>query len=326
MSEPAIVVEHLGRSFTDRGREIVALRDVSFQVGAGEIVGLLGSNGAGKTTLTKILATLLLPTTGVARIFGHDVTGDLREVRRMTGVVLGGDRGLYAKLCGRDNLRFFAMLAGVGRRGLRSKLDDALEQVGLVHAADRAVETYSKGMRQRLHIAIGMIAEPRVLLLDEPTVGLDPVEAERLRGAVAGLRDTGVSVLLTSHYLLDIERLAGRVVILADGALAADLPVDEFARMAGYTATVTVRGTGSPPDIRAVSSPDIAVGGVVEADGNWTLRLQVRDWSVGSFGLLDQALAHVSVLDVAIEPVRLDDVYSHVAAQLANGSQVGGPR
>ncbi|MFK0022816.1 ABC transporter ATP-binding protein [Streptomyces sp. NPDC090798] len=324
MSEPAIVVERLGRTFIDRGRELVALRDVSFQVGAGEIVGLLGSNGAGKTTLTKILATLLLPTAGAARIFGHDVTRDLREVRRMTGVVLGGDRGLYAKLNGRDNLRFFAMLAGVGRRGLSAKLDAALEEVGLVGAADRAVETYSKGMRQRLHIAIGMIAEPRVLLLDEPTVGLDPVEAERLRGTVARLRDTGVSVLLTSHYLLDIERLASRVIILADGTLAADLPVEEFARQAGYTATVTVRGTGSPPDSDALSSPDIAVGGVEVADGSWTLRLHVRDWSVGSFGLLEQALAHVSVLDVRIDPVRLEDVYSHVAARLADGRQVGG--
>ncbi|WP_306321916.1 MULTISPECIES: ABC transporter ATP-binding protein [unclassified Streptomyces] len=326
MSEPAIAVERLGRVFTDRGRDIAALRDVSFQVEAGEIVGLLGSNGAGKTTLTKILATLLLPTTGVARIFGHDVTRDLRAVRRVTGVVLGGDRGLYAKLNGRDNLRFFAMLAGVGRRGLRAKLDAALEEVGLVAAADRAVETYSKGMRQRLHIAIGMIAEPRVLLLDEPTVGLDPVEAERLRGTVAALRDTGVSVLLTSHYLLDIERLASRVIILADGTLAADLPVEDFARQAGYTATVTVRGTGSPPDGATVSSPDITVGGVDVADGSWTLQLHVRDWSVGSFGLLQQALAHVSVLDVRIEPVRLEDVYSHVAARLTTGSQVGGVR
>ncbi|MEU4981820.1 ABC transporter ATP-binding protein [Streptomyces sp. NPDC021969] len=326
MSEPAIVVEGLGRTFTDRGREIVALRDVGFQVGAGEIVGLLGSNGAGKTTLTKILATLLLPTTGTARLFGHDVTRDLRAVRRMTGVVLGGDRGFYAKLGARDNLRFFAVLAGVGRRGLDARLDAALEQVGLAGAADRAVETYSKGMRQRLHIAIGMIAEPRVLLLDEPTVGLDPVEAERLRGTVAALRDTGVSVLLTSHHLLDIERLASRVIILADGTLAADLPVDEFARQAGYTATVVVRGTGAPPDAVDLASCDIAVGGVDTADGAWTLRLHVRDWNVGSFGLLEKALAHVSVLDVRIEPVRLEDVYSHVAARLAAGSPVGGAR
>ncbi|WP_234020822.1 ABC transporter ATP-binding protein [Streptomyces sp. 142MFCol3.1] len=326
MSEPAIVVEQLGRSFTDRGREIVALRDVSFQVGAGEIVGLLGSNGAGKTTLTKILATLLLPTAGAARLFGHDVTRDLRAVRRMTGVVLGGDRGLYAKLNARDNLRFFAVLAGAGRRGLGAKVDAALEEVGLVGSADRAVETYSKGMRQRLHIAIGMIGEPRVLLLDEPTVGLDPVEAERLRGTIAALRDTGVSVLLTSHHLLDIERLAARVIILADGTLAADLSVEEFARQAGYTATVIVRGTGTPPDAGAVSSPDIAVGGVDTADGLWTLRLHVRDWSVGSFGLLEKALAHVTVLDVRIEPVRLEDVYAHVATRLAAGSRVGGVR
>lgn len=319
MSEAAIEVEGLGRTFKARGGDIVALRDVNLRVEPGEIVGLLGSNGAGKTTLTKILATLLLPSSGTARVFGHDVTQDPREVRRITGVVLGGERGLYGKLTGRENLRFFGMLAGVGRRRLTERLDAALDRVGLTEVADRAVDTYSKGMRQRLHLAIGMINEPPVLLLDEPTVGLDPVEAERLRHDVAALRARGTSVLLTSHLLLDIERLADRVVILAEGAVVADVEVAEFAKLAGYTAVVTVRGTGRWPVLDTGRSSQIMVDDLSETDGLWTLRLRVRDWSVDSFGLLGAALGGVEILGVDVAPLRLEDVYGHVAAQLATG-------
>ncbi|MCS7475545.1 ABC transporter ATP-binding protein [Umezawaea endophytica] len=323
MSGAAIEVEGLGRTFKVRGGDVVALKDVNLTVGQGEIVGLLGSNGAGKTTLTKILATLLLPTGGTARVLGHDVTSDLREVRRLTGVVLGGERGLYAKLTGRENLRFFAVLAGVGRRGLVDRLEAALDHVGLADVADRAVETYSKGMRQRLHLAIGMINEPPVLLLDEPTVGLDPVEAERLRQDVAVLRSRGTSVLLTSHLLLDIERLADRVVILADGEVAADVEVAEFAKLAGYTAIVTVRGTGCPPVLDGAQASRFAVDDLTEASGLWTLRLRVRDWSVESFGHLGAVLGGATILGVDVAPLRLEDVYSHVAAQLAANGRTG---
>jgi ABC-2 type transport system ATP-binding protein len=315
MTAPAVEVTGVGRVF-GRGRDqVVALRDVTFQVAEGQILGILGSNGAGKTTLTKILATLLEPSTGNARVFGHDVRRDLRAVRRLTGVVFGGDRGFYGALSGRENLRYFAMLAGVGRRTIRDKVDGSLADVGLAEAARRPVETYSKGMRQRLHIALGLVAEPRLLLLDEPTVGLDPVEAERLRTTVARLRSGGVSILLTSHYLLDIERLADRVLILSRGTVTMDTTAAEFARSAGFAATVTVQGSGPVP--RQLDLLGIAPGDVEERDGVWTARLRVPEWGGGVFERLSAALADLDVLNVDVEPVRLEDVYATVMERLS---------
>ncbi|MEO3772749.1 ABC transporter ATP-binding protein [Micromonospora sp. B9E7] len=315
MSAPAVEVAGVGRVF-GRGRDqVIALHDVTFQVAEGQILGILGSNGAGKTTLTKILATLLEPSTGSAWVFGHDVRRDLRAVRRLTGVVFGGDRGFYGALSGQENLRYFAMLAGIGQRAIRSKVDDALTDVGLAEAARRPVETYSKGMRQRLHIALGLVAEPRLLLLDEPTVGLDPVEAERLRTTVARLRSTGVSILLTSHYLLDIERLADRVLILSGGTVTMDTTAGEFARSAGFAATVTVRGRGPVP--RHLDSSGAAQDDIEEKDGVWTVRLRVPEWGSGTFDQLGTALTGLDVLAVDVAPVRLEDVYATIMDRLA---------
>jgi ABC-2 type transport system ATP-binding protein len=313
---PAVEVERLGRTFRSGGEQIVALADVDLRVERGEIVGLLGENGAGKTTLTKIIATLLLPTSGMVRVFGDDATKNPREVRRQVGVVFGGDRGLYGRLTGRDNVRFFAVLAGVSRRGLNERVDVALQDVGLLEYAGRRVESYSKGMRQRLHIAIGMIAEPRLLLLDEPTIGLDPVEADRLRGSIARMRDDGVSVLLTSHYLLDIERLADRVVVLHKGAVAADLPVAKFTGLADYTATVVIRGSDRAPTEDDFTAAGIDVHSIDASLDSWSARLRVRRWDKNSFAELAQALEGVTISGVDVAPVRLDDVYANISERL----------
>ncbi|XTZ14738.1 ABC transporter ATP-binding protein [Micromonospora echinospora] len=310
MARPVVEVSGLSRTFTVRKETVSALRDVTFTLHEGEVIGLLGSNGAGKTTLTKILSALLLPTGGSARILGHDVVRHPRQVRERIGVIFGGETGLYDRLTGRENIRFFAMLNGVRRRQITERIAAALDEVGLTGAADRPVETYSKGMRQRLHIAIGTVHRPRVLLLDEPTIGLDPIEAERLRTAIGRLRDDGVSVLLTSHYLLDVERLADRVLILADGTISGNMTTGEFARAAGYRAVVTVRARGKVPPELTDGGVGVLVDGIVEDDDVWSARLRVQDWGPTSFAHLSRVLSDADVLDVDVAPVRLEDVYA----------------
>src|SRR5215210_4427765 len=178
--------------------EVEAVRGISFEVGDGELFGLLGPNGAGKTTTIKMLITLLLPTGGDARVLGYDVVKDAREVRKRIGYVFGGERGLYERLSGLDNLRYFAELYGVPPREQRKRIGELLELVGLDGREHERVEGYSRGVRQRLHIARGLVHDPDVLFLDEPTLGLDPIGARELRQTVAGLAAAGKTLLLTT--------------------------------------------------------------------------------------------------------------------------------
>jgi ABC-2 type transport system ATP-binding protein len=310
----AVEVDRVCRVFRSRREVLTALRDISFDIREGEVVGLLGANGAGKTTLTKIIATMLLPTSGTVKIFGVDAAAHPRAAREVTGVVLGGSRGLYGRLTGRENLEFFATLGGIERRYLRRRVSQALIECGIADAAGRPVETYSSGMRQRLHLAIGLITQPRLLLLDEPTIGLDPIEAERLRAAIAALRNSAVTILLTSHYLLDIERLADRVVLIAGGRVTGDMSVSDFRRLAEYAGVVTVRGSGVPPDVLASRIDGLDVLGVVVEDGNWTARLRAHSWNSELFHQLSLLLNGIPITDVEVAPVRLEDVYSRLVS------------
>ena len=312
---PAVEVDAVSRSFGSADRAVRALDAVSFTVEPGSVLAVLGANGAGKTTLTKILATLVLPSAGTARILGHDVVREPLAVRAVTSVVFGGDRGLYTRLTGRANLRFFAMLAGVRRRELTDAIPAVLAEVGLTEAADRRVETYSKGMRQRLHIAIGVITRPRVLLLDEPTVGLDPLEAQRLRGSVRQMRDAGTAVLLTSHYLLDVEELADRVLLLDRGRVVHDGPLAAFAAQSGYAAVVEVQARGPLPDLARLLPGTAALDRIDGPDENgWRATLRLRTWGGDVFRELADLLESIDVLDVQVRPARLEEAYARLSS------------
>src|SRR5215204_4962249 len=202
--------------------DVEAVRGVSFGIEKGELFGLLGPNGAGKTTTIKMLITLLLPSSGSARVLGYDVVDDAREVRRRIGYVFGGERGLYERLSAYDNLRYFAELYGVPPREQRPRIDELLELVGLKGREKERVEGYSRGMRQRLHIARGLLHDPAVVFLDEPTIGVDPVGARELRATIGQLVEAGKTVLLTTHYMFEADQLCDRIAVIARGEIVAE--------------------------------------------------------------------------------------------------------
>ncbi|MFK3984039.1 ABC transporter ATP-binding protein [Micromonospora sp. NPDC050397] len=228
MNEYAIEAVGLRRTYRSRTgwlrpqrREVEAVRGVDLTVRPGELFGLLGPNGAGKTTTIKLLNTLLIPTAGVARICGYDVVRHTREVRRRIGYVFGGDRGLYDRLSARDNLRYFAELYAVPGRDQRRRIAELIDLVGLTGREGERVEGYSRGMRQRLHIARGLLHSPEVLFLDEPSIGVDPVAARELRQTVADLASAGTTVLLTTHYMAEADELCDRIAVIAAGRIQA---------------------------------------------------------------------------------------------------------
>lgn len=202
-----------------RSLDVEAVKGVSFEVREGELFGLLGPNGAGKTTTIKMLITLLIPTSGTARVLGFDVVKDAQKVRERIGYVFGGDRGLYERLSGLDNLRYFAELYGVEPRAQAKRIEYLLDLVGLKGREKERVEGYSKGMRQRLHIARGLVHDPPVVFLDEPTIGVDPVGARELRNTISMLIDSGKTVLLTTHYMFEADALCDRIAVIARGEI-----------------------------------------------------------------------------------------------------------
>jgi ABC-2 type transport system ATP-binding protein len=202
-------------------KDVLAVQGVDFHVERGELFGLLGPNGAGKTTTIKMLITLLLPSAGSARVLGYDVVEHPREVRRRIGYVFGGDRGLYERLSALDNLRYFAELYAVPAREQKQRIGELLELVGLEGRERERVEGYSRGMRQRLHIARGLLHRPEVLFLDEPSIGIDPVGARELRATVATLAAAGTTIMLTTHYMFEADELCDRIAVITDGRIVA---------------------------------------------------------------------------------------------------------
>src|SRR6266508_2527139 len=205
-----------------RVKEIEAVRGVSFAIEKGELFGLLGPNGAGKTTTIKMLITLLIPTAGSARVLGLDVVKDAREVRKRIGYVFGGERGVYERLSGYDNLRYFVELYGVPGRLQKQRIEELLELVGLKGREHERAEGYSRGMKQRLHVARGLLHDPEVLFLDEPTLGLDPVGARELRATIASLTQAGKTILLTTHYMFEADALCDRIAVISKGEIVSE--------------------------------------------------------------------------------------------------------
>lgn len=283
VSTPALSADGLTRSFRVRGGpDRIALADVHLSLRVGAVHGLLGPNGAGKTTLCRIASTVLIPTSGQLLVHGHDVVREAAQVRRIIGIVFGGDRGLYGRLTARENLEFWCAMNGVPRSLTRGRVEELLERLGLAARTDELVETFSRGMKQRLHLARGLVADPPLLLLDEPTVGMDPVSAHEFRRLITELRAEGRTVLLTTHDMAEAQALCDTVTFIDDGRIV---------------------GTGTPETVRALRTQ----GGV---------RVRVHDLTQAAHDRLARALpsvgtqhdAQARTTDLVVDTEALSDV------------------
>lgn len=308
----AIEVDGLIKRFGD----LVAVDDLSFRVEAGEIVGLLGPNGAGKTTTVNVLSTLLVPDAGMVRVAGHDVTTAAHLVRAeisLTGQFAAVDEALT----GKENLQLFGRLRGLSKRSAATRAVELLATFELAEFADKAVSTYSGGMRRRLDLAASLVTQPSILFLDEPTTGLDPSSRAALWTIVRRLQHGGVTIVLTTQYLEEADQLAGRIVVIDKGrCIAEGTPASLKRRVGEATCVITLTDDSRVGDAetalrRVVADRDIAVNAELAvitlraADGMTTLA-QVID-------ALKQC--DIEVHDVGLRQPTLEEAYLSLTGQ-----------
>ena len=309
----AVEVEALTRIFEPRrgvrrrrGR-VVALDRLDLAVEQGEIHGLLGPNGAGKTTLVKVLSTVLLPTAGRAAVLGFDVVEDAAAIRRRCAVVLGGERGLYTRLTARQNLLYWAALYRLPASTGRRRAEALLERFGLRERANDRVETFSRGMKQRLHIARGLIGDPAAIFLDEPSAGLDPIAAREVRTLVAELRGEGRTILLATHDLAEAETLCDRISLVDRGRLLATETPHGLRALAASRQRIDVEGASAEllEHVRDLAGVREVVSG---PDG--TARVEIVDAASG--GAVLERLAAGGATQIRMGPPSLEDVYVEI--------------
>jgi daunorubicin resistance ABC transporter ATP-binding subunit len=313
MSDTAILVEGLAKRFGD----VVALDGIDFQVPAGTVFGLLGPNGAGKTTAIRILATILRPDGGRATVLGRDVVRDPDGVRYRIGLA-GQYAAVDPNLTGRENLRLTGSLAQLPRHEAKSRADELLERFGLTDAADRPVRTYSGGMRRRLDVAAALVQRPPVVFLDEPTTGLDIFSRNELWNMIRELVADGATVLLTTQYLEEADRLADRIAVVDDGRVIANDTPSTLKAELGSTVIELGMGDGA----RAARAEDLLSRTLAvrpERDGT-TVRLTSHDGSRMLMDVLrsldDDDLAPATL---AVREPSLDDVFLALTGHRAKG-------
>ncbi len=232
---PILEVNDLVKKYAD----LTAVKGISFDIQQGEIFSLLGPNGAGKTTTISVLSTLYLPTSGDARIGGFSVTKDPMAVREIIGVV-PQDLALYEDLTARENLVFWGQMYNLSGKTLKNRVDEVLEQIGLSERANQRVKTYSGGMKRRVNIGVGLLHRPRLLFMDEPTVGIDPQSRRAILDSVKELNRQGMTVLYTTHYMEEAQELSNRVGIIDHGDLIALGTQAELTRQVGENETLVL--------------------------------------------------------------------------------------
>ncbi len=302
-----VAVRGVGKSFGD----VVALRDISFEVARGEVIGLLGPNGAGKTTMVDILSTVTRPDRGGAWVAGHDVVTEPAMVRR--AIMLTGQHvAVDNMLTGRQNLVTFGRLQGLSKSAAVERAAELIGEFDLQDAADRRVDTYSGGMRRRIDIACGLTVRPEVAFLDEPTTGLDPRSRQSIWELIARFKSAGITTLLTTQYLQEADALSDRIIMIDSGSIIAEGTVDELKKRtgSGYCEIVPK----DPADLPAIAT---ALTPMLPEEARAAMSLAADRLTVPAFDgantlveairLLDHA--GIALTDVALRRPSLDDVF-----------------
>jgi ABC-2 type transport system ATP-binding protein len=317
----AIEVDHLVKKFGD----LIAVNDISFHVEQNEIFGLLGPNGAGKTTLIRMMTTLTPPTSGTASIAGHDIRTDPDGVRQVLGVIPQAFTS-DPELTAHENMLIHAKLYGVPSGEREKLIDSLLESVDLLKFKQALVRTFSGGMRRRLEIARGLVHSPKILFLDEPTTGLDPVSRSNVWDMIRNLRDNArLTILLTTHYMDEADKLCERIAIVDHGRLVAlDSPTRLKDSIPG-TDTVEAEFEDPPDDWMEELKKVQHTADVTERDG--AVHIASHDGPGTVAGLMDLARARgVKVKRVTVQSTTLDDVFLHYTGRELRDEAHGGAR
>lgn len=302
------------------GKRFIAVEDVNFSINRGEIFGLLGPNGAGKTTTIKMISTLLEPSGGRVLVNGFNVVKESRQVRQTLGTVLSGERSIYWKLTGRENLEYFAALYGMGRREAKKRASVLLEKLELTKRGDELVESYSSGMKQRIALGKALIAEPQILLLDEPTVGLDPQAARRLREIVLELKSEGKTVLLTTHYMEEADILSDRIAIIDQGKIIALDTPEMLKEQISNQKVIELLVKGFTEEIKGKLGKLAAVQQVLvrydDVNENWQITVH-SDNGDDLIAKLIKVLndEQISIQNVTVTEPSLEDVFIHLTGK-----------
>ncbi len=327
-------IEHLTKIYRVRQRQglfkaketqVEALKGISLEIRPGEVFGLLGPNGAGKTTLIKILTTLLLPTSGEAWVNGYRLRQDDNLIRASVGCMLMGERGLYWKLTGRENLVFFGALYHLSPADRARRADEIIARLGLEDLADRTVETYSSGQKMKLAFAKALINDAPLLILDEPTNTLDLPSARELRAVVRELNQAGKTVIYTTHIMAEAEMMCDRVAILDRGEVLALGTVPELKASLGRDEVIRIEGVISSKASQAVQSlPGVTRATRAAVDGRTQLTVVARDQRALLPRLIETLTAHNAVVQkITPEEVTLEDVFiARTGRTLADDTRV----
>ena len=317
-SDQAVIVEGIEKSFG----KVKALRGVTFEVERGQVLGVLGPNGAGKTTTVNILTTLIQPDRGRAVVAGHDVVKDASAVRRSI-MLTGQYAALDDMLTGAENLVMFGRLMGLSKGEAKARSKELLTEFDLEAAAGRRVSTYSGGMRRRIDIACGLVVQPDVVFLDEPTTGLDPRSRQSVWDLVAGFKNLGITTLLTTQYLEEADALSDKIIVIDQGTVIAEGTADELKSRTGGSycevvplnlkdipSIVAALGSLLPADYRSAITPESDRLAVPAPDGAKTLAEALRR--------LDDA--NIDLVDIALRRPSLDDVFLSLTGHVAEAA------